>query len=176
MRRPSRSRARRQVFRDHCTFVAAALAWRDQRQFPIVVAEVAGITDWGALSVARKFLTMKNPARGAGRDFSLQNKLGIPNGALSRSASALRKSIAALRDHHITLSMACNSGSSMDFTSDEKGRRDPAYMGKTRVAIFLRKSNIPPAQRMLGIANRIVWLGASRCKHLGSDSLPAPRP
>src|SRR5271155_3673285 len=62
-------RARRQVFRDgsplttggeniheavhnlahnHCAFVAAAPAWRDQRfdQFPFVVGEVAGMGKW----------------------------------------------------------------------------------------------------------------------------------
>ena len=62
-------RARRQVFRDgpplttggeniheaihnlahdHCAFVAAAPAWRDQRfdQLPFVVGEVAGIAQW----------------------------------------------------------------------------------------------------------------------------------
>ena len=65
-------RARRQVFRDgpplttggeniheavhnlaqdHCAFVAAAPAWRDQRldQFPFVVGEVAGIAQMAAV-------------------------------------------------------------------------------------------------------------------------------
>ena len=48
----------------------------------------------------RKFLTMKNPARGAGRDFSLQNNLECPaeNGAGSDDTQPYCKSWRHKRD------------------------------------------------------------------------------